>query len=148
VTEVRLLRLISVAAAVAAPPPCAAGAIEPRVDTNGASGRIHVYATLWNRGRRACTVRGRITASLVDAKTSRLLRVVGNPRAKLVRGRLGPGRNNVFTLEWENYCGPGKPMLFVVRFGRRRSIQRSNSPGARCESASAPSRLRLFRVPR
>jgi hypothetical protein len=147
VTGVRLLWAISVAAAVAAPP-CAAGAIEPRVDTNGASGRIYVYTMLWNRGRRACSARGRVTASLVDARTHRLLRIVGNPHTNLFRTRLRPGRNNVFTLEWENYCGPGRPMLFVVHFGGRRAVQRSNYPGARCESASAPSRLRLFRLPR
>lgn len=89
-----------------------------------------------------------MSASLVDAKTHRLLRIVGNPHAKAVQGRLRPGRNNVFTLEWENYCGPGRPMLFVVRFGGRQAVQRSNYPGARCESRAAPSRLRLFRLPR
>jgi hypothetical protein len=118
------------------------------VDTNGASGRIYVYAILWNRRRRGCTIRGRVTASLVDVKTRRLLRIFGNPHTKTVSGRLRPGRNNVFTLEWENYCGPGRPMLFVVRFGKNRAGQRSNYPGARCESRAAPSRLRLFRLPR
>jgi hypothetical protein len=145
---VRLLRLISVAAAVAAPPPCAVGVIEPRVDTNGAGGTIIVYGMLWNTSRRACTVRWRVAASLVDAKTHRPLRVVGNPHTKVVYGRLRPGRNNVFWLQWENYCGPGRPMLFVVSVGGRRAVQRSNYPGARCESRAAPSRLRLLRLPR
>jgi hypothetical protein len=103
---------------------------------------------LWNRSRRACTVVGRVTASLVDVDTRNLLAVVGNPHAKAVRMRLRPGRNNVFALEWENYCGPGRPMLFVVRFDRRRAVQRSNYPGARCETMALPSRLRPFRLPR
>jgi Protein of unknown function (DUF4232) len=147
VTEVRLLWLISVAAALAAPP-CAAGAVAPRVDTNGASGRIYVFALLWNRSRRPCTATGRVTASLVDVSTRNLLGVAGNPHSKRVRIRLRPGRNTVFTLEWENYCGPGRPMLFVVRFGRRRATQRSNYPGARCETIALPSRLRPVRIPR
>ncbi len=128
--------------------PCSARKLEPRVDTNGASGRIYVYAILWNTSGHPCTAGGRMVASLRDAKTRRLLRIVGNPHAKSIHARLRPGRNNVFTLEWENYCGPGRPMLFEVRFGTRRDVERSNYPGARCESASAPSRLRLFKLPR
>ena len=143
----RLLWAIALAAGLAAPP-CAAGAVVPRVDTNGASGRIYVYALLRNRGRRPCTASGRVTASLVDVSTRNLLGVEGNPHSKTVRMRLRPGRNTVFMLEWENYCGPGQPMLFVVRFGRRRAVQRSNYPGARCETIALPSRLRLFRPPR
>jgi len=88
-----------------------------------------------------------MVASLRDAKTRRLLRIVGNPHAKSMRARLRPGRNNVFRLEWENYCGPGRPMLFEARFGTRRDVERSNYPGARCESEAAPSRLRLFHHP-
>jgi hypothetical protein len=118
------------------------------VDTNGASGRIYVFAMLWNAGRRPCTATGRVTASLIDVSTRNLLGVVGNPHRKTVRARLRPGRNDVFALEWENYCGPGRPMLFVVRFGGRRAVQRSNYPGARCETIALPSRLRLFRRPR
>jgi Domain of unknown function (DUF4232) len=144
---VRLLWVTFVAAASAAPPPCAAAAVRPRVDTNGAGGRIQIYAMLWNRSRRPCRVGGRVSASLVDIDTRNLLGVVGNPYAKTVRARLRPGRNDVFTLEWENYCGPRRPMLFVVRFGGRRALQRSNYPGARCETIALPSRLRLFRRP-
>ena len=106
-----------------------------------------MYATIWNRSGHACTARGRMVVSLRDAKTRRLLRIVGNPHAKSIRARLRLGRNNVFTLEWENYCGPGRPMLFEASFGARRDVQRSNYPGARCESARSPSRLRLFRLP-
>jgi Protein of unknown function (DUF4232) len=144
----RLLWLISVAAALAAPPACRARDLEPHVDTNGASGTIIVYATLRNRSGRACTVRGRMVVSLRDAKTRRPLRIIGNPHSKLVRGRLRAGRNNIFWLQWENYCGPGKPMFFEATFGKRHDIQRSRYPGARCETRSAPSRLRLFRIRR
>jgi Protein of unknown function (DUF4232) len=132
------------AAATAAPPPCAATAVRPRVDTNGASGRIQIYAALWNRGRRACTVAGRMSASLVDVDTRNLLGVAGNPHTKTVRARLRPGRNDVFALEWENYCGPARPMLFVLGFGGRRDVERSRYPGARCDTIALPSRLRLL----
>jgi hypothetical protein len=142
-----LLSIISVAAGIAAPP-CGANAIRPRVDTNGASGRIYVYAMLWNRGARACLAAGRVSVSLVDVDTRNPLGVVGNPYAKTVHARLRPGRNTVFMLEWANYCGPARPMVFVVRFGRLRATQRSNYPGARCDTIALPSRLRLFRPPR
>jgi len=118
------------------------------VDTNGAGGRIYVYAVLWNRSRRPCGVAGRVTASLVDVDTRNLLGAVGNPYTKAVRMRLRPGRNGVFTLEWENYCGPARPMLFVIRFGGRRAVERSRYPGARCDTIALPSRLRLVRLPR
>jgi hypothetical protein len=88
-----------------------------------------------------------MTVALRDAKTRRLLRVVGNPHVEAISSRLRAGRNNVFRLEWENYCGPGRPMLFEARYGKRRDVERSNYAGARCESAAAPSRLRLFRLP-
>jgi hypothetical protein len=127
-------------------PSCLRGKLAPHVLTNGASGRIYVYATLWNASGPACTTRGQMVVSLLDAKTRHLLRIVGNPHRKSVRGRLRAGRNNIFTLEWENYCGPGRPMFFEARFGTRRATERSNYPGARCESASTPSRLRLFRL--
>jgi hypothetical protein len=150
-----LLLIVLAASAFTAPgagsggvPACAPGALEPQVDTNGASGRIYVYATVWNRSGHPCTARGRMTVSLLDAKSRRLLRIVGNPHVKVVRRRLRSRRNNLFRLEWENYCGPGRPMLFEARFGRRRDVERSNYPGARCESASAPSRLRTFHLPR
>jgi Protein of unknown function (DUF4232) len=143
----RLLWTISLAAAFGAPT-CAAGAVAPRVDTNGASGRIYVYAMLWNRSRRPCNAYGRVSAALIDVSTRNLLGVVGNPHSKAVRMRLRPGRNAVFTLEWENYCGPARPMLFVVRFARGRAVERSNYPGARCDTIALPSRLRLFRPPR
>ena len=123
----------------------------PQILTNGASGRIYVYAILRNRSRNVCTVRARVTVSLVDARTRRRLQIVGNPYTRVVRARLRPGRrpgrNTVFMLEWENYCGPGRPMLFVVRVGRRRAVERSHYPGARCDAPSAPSRLRVFRRP-
>ena len=144
----QLLWIVSVATALAAPRPCSARDLVPRIDTNGAGGTIIVYATLWNTSARACTGRGRLVVSLRDAKSNRLLRVVGNPHAKLVHRRLRAGRNSVFWLQWENYCGPGRPMVFQATFARRRDVQRSAYPGARCESPSTPSRLRVFRIRR
>ena len=148
----QLLWIASVAAAFAAPRPCSAAQIVPQVLTNGASGRIYVYAILRNRSHNVCTVRARVTVTLLDARTRRRLQVAGNPYTRVVRarlrpGRLRPGRHTVFMLEWENYCGAGRPMLFVVRVGPRRAVERSHYPGARCETPSAPSRLRLFRLP-
>jgi hypothetical protein len=148
VTEVRLLRLISAAAALATPPPCHAADVEPQILTNGAGGTIIVYAMLRNRSGRACTARGRMVVSLRDGKTKRLLKILGNPHAKRVDGRLRAGRNSVFWLQWQNYCGPGRPMLFEATFGRKRDVERSAYPGARCEAPSQPSRLRLFRIRR
>jgi uncharacterized protein DUF4232 len=139
-----LLRVVSVAAALTAPPPCSARDLRPRVDTNGAGGTIIVYATLRNTSGRACTARGRLVVSLRDAATHRLLAVRGNPRVQPVRGRMRAGRNDVVWLQWENYCGPGRPMLFDVAFGGRHATQRSAYPGARCDTRGQPSRLRLF----
>ena len=144
----QLLWVVSVAAALAAPPPCSARDLEPRVDTNGAGGTIIVYALLRNASGRACSARGRLVVSLRDARTHRLLKVLGNPHAKLVRGRVRPGRNDIVWLQWENYCGPGRPMLFEVAFGARRAVQRSAYPGARCDVRSRPSRFRLFGIRR
>jgi hypothetical protein len=142
----QLLWVVSVVAALATQPPCRAANLRPQVGTNGAGGTIIVYATLRNTSGRVCTARGRLIVSLRDAKTHRLLKVLGNPRTKLVRGRMRRGRNDVVWLQWENYCGPGRPMLFEVRFGGRRAMQRSAYPGARCDTPSEPSRLRLFRI--
>ncbi len=129
-------------------PTCTAKSLEAKVDTNGATGKILIYVTLWNVGGRACLAQGHMLLSLHDAKTHKLLRVLGNPHGRRVDGRLRAGRNNMFTLQWSNDCGPGRPMLFEARFGKRRATERSNYPGARCDEKSQPSRLELFRLPR
>lgn len=129
-------------------PVCAARSLQPKLYTNGAGGTIIIYANLRNADRRACLGSGRVTIALRDAKTRRLLRVVGNPHTKRLHGRLHPGENNLFALQWRNYCGPGKPMVFEESFGIQRVIERSHYPGARCETSATPSTLRLFRLPR
>jgi hypothetical protein len=151
----RILWLVAVvAAAVAAPAGsggpavCASAALAPQVGTNGASGRIYVYATLWNRSRGSCTARGKVVVRLVDAKTRHLLKILGNPHIADIKRTLRVGRNAIVTLEWENYCGPGRPMLLEVLYGKRRDAERSNYPGARCDSPGVPSRLRLFHPPK
>jgi hypothetical protein len=126
---------------------CAPRSVHPRVDTNGASGQIFVYVDLHNTTGHACLTHGRLFLSLRDAKTHRLLHIVGNPHGQRVDRRLRAGRNRIFTVVWSNYCGPGRPMDFEVRFGAEHTAQRSGYPGARCDSKSQPSRLKLFHLP-
>jgi hypothetical protein len=127
-------------------PACAARSLTPAVRTNGAGGTILIYAGLRNTGGHACLAGGRLVLALRDARTHRLLRIHGNPHAKTVLRRLRVSTNNIFTLQWSNYCGPGKPLLLVVSFGAQRAVERDHYPGARCESPDAPSQLRLFRL--
>jgi hypothetical protein len=127
-------------------PECAARSLAPAVRTNGAGGTILIYAGLRNTGGHACLAGGRLVLSLRDAKTHRLLRIYGNPHATTGLRRLRVGTNNIFTLQWSNYCGPGKPLLLIASLGVRRAVERDHYPGARCESAEAPSQLRLFRL--
>ncbi len=127
-------------------PGCAARSVTPAVRTNGAGGAILIYAGLRNTGDHACLAGGRLVLALRDARTHRLLRIHGNPHAKTVLRRLRVGTNNIFTLQWSNYCGPGKPLLLVVSLGAQRAVERDHYPGARCESPDAPSQLRLFRL--
>jgi hypothetical protein len=129
------------------PPRCATRALIITVGTNGAGGKVQIYVGLRNRGRRACGVRGRASLALRDADTHVLLHVYGNPYRRTVRRSLRRGPNNLFALEWQNYCGPGRPLLIVASFGRRRAIEHDAYPGARCELPDVPSELRLFRVP-
>jgi len=128
-------------------PVCATRVVVLTVATNGATGRILIYVELRNRGRRACLVRGRASLSLRDAGTHRLLHVHGNPYTKTVRARLRRGRNGLFTLQWQNYCGPGKPMLIVASFDRRQAVEHDPDPGARCALPDVPSQLHLVHLP-
>jgi hypothetical protein len=128
-------------------PACAARALAPAVRTNGAGGTILIYVGLRNAGH-VCSAQGQLLLALRDAKSGRLLRIVGNPHATLLRGRIRAGKHNIFTLQWMNYCGRGKPLVLVATFGGKRAVERSNYPGARCESKAAPSQLRMFRLPR
>ena len=84
--------------------------------------------------------------TLRDAKTHRLLRVRGNPYAVKVWRPVRAGTHTIFFLQWSNYCGPGKPLLLIASLGTRRSVERDNYPGARCDLADAPSHLLLFRL--
>ena len=84
--------------------------------------------------------------TLRDAKTHRLLRIRGNPYAVTVWRPVRAGTHTIFALQWSNYCGPGKPLLLIASLGTRRGVERDNYPGARCDSADAPSQLRLFRL--
>lgn len=127
-------------------PECAARSLTPAVRTNGAGGTIQIYAGLRNTGGHACLAGGRLVLAIQDAKTHRLLRIRGNPHAKTVLRRLRVGTNNIFTLQWSNYCGPGKPLLLIASLGVRRAVERDHYPGARCESPDAPSQLRIFRL--
>jgi hypothetical protein len=136
------------ASASAPVPDCATTALAPTVRTNGAGGTIIIYAGLRNTSGRACFVRGRVLLALRDARTHRLLRIAGNPHAERLHDRLHRGYNTVFALQWSNYCGPGRPLILVVSFGRKQASERDSYPGARCESPAVPSTLRLFRLPR
>jgi hypothetical protein len=84
--------------------------------------------------------------ALRDAKTHRLLRIRGNPHAVTVRRPVRAGTHTIFALQWSNYCGPGKPLLLIVSLGARRAVERDDYPGARRDSADAPSQLRVFRL--
>ena len=109
----------------------AMGGCEPTLNTNGAGGTILIYV-------RVCT-RTRMTVALRDAQTGRLLRVAGNPYRQ---------RRRSVTMQWTNYCGPRRPLVYELTVGARRIHQRSNSPGARCETAKVPSTLTVFRLRR
>ena len=128
-------------------PACAAKTTVPAVDTNGASGTILIYVGLRNRSRHACLARGRAVLALRDAKTHALLHIYANPYARTVRRSLRRGLNNLFALQWKNYCGPGRPLLIIATFARRQAVQRDAYPGARCELPDVPSELRLFHLP-
>jgi hypothetical protein len=125
-------------------PACAARRTAPAVATNGASGTVLIYVGLRNLSGRTCLARGRAVLALRDAKTHALLHVYANPYARTVRRSLRRGLNNLFTLQWKNYCGPGRPLLIIVSFGRRQAVERDSYPGARCELPDVPSELRLF----
>jgi hypothetical protein len=127
-------------------PECAPRSLTPTVRTNGAGGTILIYAGLRNTGGHACLAGGRLVLAVRDARTHRLLRIHGNPHATNIRRRLRVGTNNIFTLQWSNYCGPGKPLLLVASLGAQRAVERDHYPGARCETPDAPSQLRLFRL--
>jgi Protein of unknown function (DUF4232) len=135
------------AAATHSLPACGTRALVVTVTTNGASGKIQIYVGLRNQGRHACVVRGRATLALRDAATHRLLHVHGNPHAKAVQRSLRRGANNLFSLEWSNYCGPGRPLLIVASFGKRQAVEHDAYPGARCDVPDVPSELRLFHLP-
>jgi hypothetical protein len=117
------------------------------VATNGAGGTIQIYVGLRNRGRHACLVRGRATLALRDAGTHALLHIYGNPYTRSVQRSVRLGRNNLFTLQWQNYCGPGRPLLIIASFGRRQAVEHDAYPGARCELPDVPSELTLFHPP-
>ena len=129
-------------------PACAAKTTAPAVDTNSATGTVLIYVGLRNRSGHACRARGRATLALRDAKTHALLHIYANPYARMVRRSLRRGLNNLFTLQWKNYCGPGRPLLIVASFARRQAVERDAYPGARCELPDVPSELRLFHLPR
>jgi hypothetical protein len=128
-------------------PACPAKTTVPAVDTNGSTGTVLIYVGLRNRSGHACLARGRTVLALRDAKTHALLHVYDNPYARSVHRSLRRGLNNLFTLQWKNYCGPGRPLLIIVSFARRRAVEREPYPGARCELPDVPSELRLFRLP-
>jgi hypothetical protein len=126
-------------------PACAPSAVVLRIDSNGAGGRVLLYASLVNRGRSPCLTRGRLGVSLRDAKTGARLAVRGNPFAATVGRGLRRGRTILFTLEWRNYCGPVTLMRFQSTYGPRRARTGSSYPAARCDELGSPSRLRLLR---
>jgi hypothetical protein len=129
-------------------PACAAKTTAPAVDTNGATGTVLIYVGLRNRSGHACRARGRATLALRDAKTHALLHIYANPYARTVRRSLRRGLNNLFTMQWKNYCGPGRPLLIVASFARRQAVEREAYAGARCELPDVPSELRLVHLPR
>jgi hypothetical protein len=109
--------------------------------TNGAGGTIIIAVGARKTGPSACAVRARVTLTLRDAKTRRPLRVNGNPHRHLIRDR-------GFMLQWSNYCGAPRPVMFELALGARHVRERRHLPGARCESAAVPSTLRVFRIRR
>ena len=128
-------------------PACAAKTTVPTIGTNVATGTVLIYVGLRNRSGHACLARGRAVLALRDAKTHVLLHIYANPYARTVRKTLRRGLNNLFTLQWKNYCGPGRPLLLIVSFARRQAVERDSYPGARCELPDVPSELRLFHPP-
>jgi hypothetical protein len=127
-------------------PDCTPRSLSPAVLTNGASGTIIIFIRLRNSAGHSCFARGRLIFTLRDAKTHRLLRIRGNRHAATVRRPVRAGTHTLFALQWSNYCGPGKPLLLIASLGTRRSVERDNYPGARCDVADAPSQLRVFRL--
>jgi hypothetical protein len=108
---------------------------------------VIIYLGIRNTGR-ACLAEGSYAFALRDKRTRRALRVVGNPRLLTVRLELRTGSNRVTALQWENYCGPGRPLILEARFGIRVATETDNYPGARCDAKAQPSRLTVFRLPR
>jgi hypothetical protein len=127
-------------------PDCTPGSLAPALLTNGASGTVIIYVRLRNSAGHACFAKGRPMLALRDAKTHRLLRIRGNPYAVTVWRPVRAGTHTIFALQWSNYCGPGKPLLLIASLGMRHGVERDNYPGARCDSADAPSQLRPFRL--
>jgi hypothetical protein len=128
-------------------PRCATRAIVVTVSTNGAGGTVQIYVGLRNRGRHACFVRGRATLALRDAATHALLHVYRNPYTRATKRPLRRGLNILFALQWQNYCGPGRPLLIIASFGRRQAVEHDAYPGARCELPDVQSELSVFHVP-
>jgi hypothetical protein len=137
--------VVPVGAEARAAPTCAPSAVVLRLDTNGAGGRVLVYASLVNRGTSACAAHGRLGVSLRDARSGRRLGVAGNPFAGRVNQVLRRGRTILFTLEWRNYCGPVTLMRFEATYGPRRARTGGSYPAARCDDIGSSSRLRLVR---
>ena len=128
-------------------PACVATWTAPAVSTNGATGTVLIYVGLRNRGRHACLARGRAVLALRDARTHALLHIYANPYARMVSRSFHRGLNNLFTLQWKNYCGPGRPLLIIASFGKRQAIERDSYPGAACRLPDVPSELRLVHLP-
>jgi hypothetical protein len=128
-------------------PACAAKTTVPALDSNGASGTIFFYVGLRNRSRHACLARGRAVLALRDAKTRALLHIDGNPYSRTVRRSLHRGLNNLFTLQWRNYCGPGRPLLVIATYASHQAVERDSYPGAACRLPDVPSELELFHPP-
>jgi hypothetical protein len=128
-------------------PACGVKTTVPAVDSNGATGTVLIYVGLRNRAGRACLARGRAALALRDARTHALLRIYNNPYSRTVRRSLHRGLNNLFTLQWRNYCGPSRPLLVIASFAGRQARERDSYPGARCELPDVTSELRLFHLP-
>ena len=112
------------------------------VDENGAGGSVYIYVTITS-----CRVAGRATLTLRDAKTRRLLKIRGNPISGSVQLRTFRHGRAVLAFVWQNYCGPGRPLLVQARFATRLALERDRYPGARCDVRSQPSTIRPFRLP-
>jgi hypothetical protein len=126
---------------------CPARATVVTANTNGAGGSVLIYVGLRNRGSHTCLARGRASLALRDAATQTLLHVYANPYTRAVNRSLRRGPNNLFTLQWQNYCGPGRPLLIVASFGKRQAVEHDAYPGARCDLPDVPSQLRLVHPP-